>query len=113
MTIDEVKDMLPQKPERMEAVEEPKRSEFSFILKNSPQWVAEPGAEGGHEPLVEFFGQPDSVGEVSALAIGAEHARELHGRYLDRRIIPSFLHTFLQFLPQFAFLILLYGLHKR
>lgn len=28
MTIDEVKDMLPQKPERMEAVEEPKRSEL-------------------------------------------------------------------------------------
>ena len=28
MTIDEVKDMLPQKPKRMETVEEPKRSEL-------------------------------------------------------------------------------------
>jgi GxxExxY protein len=28
MTIDEVKDMLPQKPERMETVEEPKRGEL-------------------------------------------------------------------------------------
>lgn len=28
MTIDEVKDMLPQKPERMETVEEPQRSEL-------------------------------------------------------------------------------------
>lgn len=28
MTIDEVKDMLPQKPERMESVEEPKKSEL-------------------------------------------------------------------------------------
>lgn len=27
-TIDEVKDMLPQKPERMESVEEPKKSEL-------------------------------------------------------------------------------------